>query len=226
MNTQIITLSRQGIRRLAAELAIGLALCAGAYMLVVEPLERRLLDTRHEADTLREAASGATTQAPPEKAAAAVARTRRLAMAIEDRSAPARGESEMFGALSRLAESHRIRIDMLQPIQKQGEAGGGPASAVPGVGGVGGGAGEKSPRVLPGDARAGYSISFVAEYADAAAFLGALQTELGFSIIKSGRITPAPEAGSKLVSVVIVTEHRGFDIRALRASLAAAKGEE
>lgn len=202
-------LSRDGVRRLGAELAIGLSLCAGAYLLLVDPLERSLASTREELGALRSRASGGSSaKVTPEQAAKAIAQARSFAREVRRRSAPALSEAEMFSAVTALAQRHHVRLDLLQPT-------GAPRQAAR--------SDERSDRKpLPGDARTGCTLTFMADFSDAAAFLADLQRELGYALVRAVRLTPTAEPGTRNVTVIAETEHRAFDTSVLEAALAGA----
>lgn len=204
-------LSRGGVRRLGAELAIGLSLCAGAYMLLVDPLERRLTRTREEIGALRSRLSAASlVKVTPEQASMAIAQARGFAREVRRRSAPALSEADMFAALTALAQRHHVRLDLLQPT-------GAPRQAA---------RSDDQPdrKPLPGDARTGCTLTFMADFTDAAAFLSDLQRDLGYALVRSARLTPTAEPGTRNVTVIAETEHRAFDTSVLEAALAGAEG--
>ena len=184
-------MSALAIRSAAAELAIGLALCAAGYFLLVEPAERRLAEVSHRVERLeRTARAGDGPAVSDEQAQRATARVRARAQNVAARSAPAGSETAMFSALMALADAHNARIDQLQPMPVRERTG---------------------TLATRGGARSAYSMSVLADFGDLASLVEALQHDLGFTNIRSIRLTSTGEPGTRHVQAAIETEHRGFD---------------
>lgn len=207
-------------KQVGIELLLGVAVCAAGYFFVVDPAESRLAKAREQITALA-AQTGASARPaiPPERAEALLKEAQERSRSIETRSALAKEQSALFAALMDLSGKHHIRVDQLQPTS--GPAGRRPdrrASAPPppppptGPGGAPGAAGDvpRAPTIESACVR--YSIAATGSYADLASFIGALQTELGFTRVRSVRIDPVREATTPTVQVMIETEHYAFGI--------------
>jgi hypothetical protein len=97
-----------------------------------------------------------------------------------------------------IADSSRVTIEQLNPA-KAARRLVVPASDAPG---------DDAPA---GDVTVAYSISAKGSYSDVALFLRALRTGLGYSIVRSARISPYGDDQAKLVRAEIETEHFAFD---------------
>jgi Tfp pilus assembly protein PilO len=189
-------------RVLIAELAIGLTVCLAGYLLVVEPTERRLAQVRGQiAAAEAEARAAQASALEPQQARAALRTARASLQEIERQGRTARDESALYAGITSLAKSHRIRIDHVQPTS--GGVVRAPEKTEPG--------GAPPPR----DLRSGYALAVTGEYADLVSFLTAMGEELGYSQVRSVRLTPSGEPGSRRVQAVVRTEHFAFEVRSL-----------
>lgn len=195
------------LRALIAETAIGLALCGAAYALFVDPVEHQLRSLHDKAAALR-AHSQSVDSSNLAPAAVQVAKDRAAALAARIRAAslPAKDETRMLQDLTALAERHRVRVDDLRPAQ---------ASSLRRTARERGNGEGKSAALSPVTARIGYGFSLVGGFADTAAFLAAVQTELGFATVTAVRMSTVQDPGSQLVRVQVETEHVAFDTRSL-----------
>jgi hypothetical protein len=183
-------------RKPLSHAVIGLGLVVGAHLLVVEPAAKRLGAAR--AEIARREADAATlraVQASLPLIDAAADRARREVDAVAAASTPARDPGALFASLAAIAASHGVRVEQLDPFEPpQPAAAPGADPAVP----------------APRDTRLGYTMTLDAAYADLAAFLGAVQRDLGFVRITSVRITPSGEADR--VSARVQTVHHAFEV--------------
>jgi len=208
-------------RRLMTEAVIGAGLCLGAHFVLVDPMRQALGSTRSRIGALEAAQSAGNLGAESiPKVLAALEQVRREAAAIEEAGRLARDEGAMFGRIQDLAQLHQVRIEHMEPRQpRPGEdlLTGAPPAARPGVAG-----GQGSAR--PGDAALGYAISISGEFADVGAFLDALQNDLGYTVLRSVRISPGADSMSSLLSVVVETAHFAFSASPAAGVDAAAEG--
>ncbi len=176
-------------RSMLAPIVGGLGLCIGAYMLVVDPMKTRVAALRVEADELAARAADAERRRNELPAmAAALAGARQAGARIAALGAPARDESELFAAITALAGAHRVMVERLDPRSESAPSGGRAA-----------------------DTTLAYAIRVRATYADLAEFLRALRTELGFTRIRSVRLSPDKDTPDPVVLAWIETEHHSFD---------------
>ncbi|MBY0263253.1 MAG: type II secretion system protein M [Phycisphaerales bacterium] len=215
-------------RQMLAEFAIGVLACAGVYMMLVDPAQRELAKTRAEIDTLRarEAEQGSVSSLTEEQVAELRRVTASRAETVRERSRLARDEAAMFGAIMSMASEHGVRIEQLQPgaagvVNEQGKlvpAGQAAPAAPPASTGSGPGSqAAPAPAVAPArDMKSGYTIFATGTYASVAALLESLQSRLGYTTIRSVRLTSQDSAGPEGVSVQIETEHLAIDLSGVK----------
>jgi hypothetical protein len=192
-------------RQIVAELVIGVAACAGIYLLGVDPAERKLAQVHGQIRILREEIQSAeSTSASTDQAEATLAQARALAAAVAGRSRMALSEAEMMEAIAGLGTRHDVRIDDLRPASPRI-----PLKAKPDA------------KIPPGDRLVAYAFSMVADFAATAALLDDARRELGFAVVQSVKVQPAEGPGERLVRVTVQTEHRAFDTSGLAAAGAA-----
>lgn len=190
------------IRSLAAELVIGVALCAGAYMLVMQPLELRLAEaTAKTARAQADALASRETAKRVDSLRQQLAEAKAWADRVERLSVCARDEAGMLAAVMQLAGKHGVRVDEIVPSGHH----------------------DASDVAAGKTVRAGYSLRVAATYPDLVAFLDHAPKVLGLMRIESLAIgAPSRSAGEK-VQAVVRTEHFGFDVAAMR--VAAGEGD-
>lgn len=183
---------------------IAATILVGAYMLVVDRLRHQLGQTRDEvaALTLQVRDSEQLRDRVPELTQA-MRRAEQQAAEIRDRSIAAGNDRALYTALTELAQKHKVRLDELNPAA---------ASARPTIESSG-----KTPPV-PVDAAAteveqavAFSMVATASFSNIAEFMHAIQTQLGYSVIKNARILPVSEEPG-MVRATISTEHYAFDV--------------
>lgn len=180
------------LRILAAEAAIGVSLCAGAYLLLVEPVEARIIEARQRLNALQ----GELAPAPAVPAGeVAKAQSERAALQrhAEERSRTASDEAAMFEAVMELATRHKVRVDQLQPaamrpVKRPQEAGSGAEPA-------------------PIGQMRGYALVVAGTYEGIASFVDALQREVGLARVRAVRMAVDSRPGSETVIATIETEH-------------------
>jgi hypothetical protein len=197
--------NEQEKRQLIAHSAIGLAVCIGAYMALVDSPRKTLATQRTENESLAAqvaTAEGLRDQVPA--MSAALDKAAQEAARISEFGRPARDERGLFAAMISLAAHHDIRLDELNPMRL-------------------GVARDAAPRAdaaaMPHDAAVGYSMVAVGSYDHIVTFLRALSGELGYTLIRSVKLTPSVDDKVQLVRAIIETEHFSFDPSA-RAPLA------
>jgi hypothetical protein len=183
---------RNAHRQAALHGIIGLGVCIGGYTLLTAPAANRLAHARAEAARLtgEVARSGAIRDRVPAMTSELGAATRELAT-IDQRGRLARNERDLFAAITALGEREHVRIDQLAP-----------SKSPPGA--------KQDAAAKPGDAGVRCSMTAVASYADLAAFLRAIRSELGYSVVRSVRVTPLPDDRASAVRATIETEHFAF----------------
>ena len=201
MNKAVLT---QVVRSFLPELAIGSACCAAGYFFFVDPLVTKLDLAHAEVDALTLAVTKGANQ-PPAEADAAKAKFAKEALdAIAARSAVAADQARLLQAVSTLADACNVRIEQFSPAQPRGPR------AVPGQNPV-----KPDPKI---EQRTALSISLTGAYADTARFVRAMQQEIGFTTLRSLRVSPTGAATPDAVSVTIDTEHVAVNAKALAAA--------
>lgn len=198
------------LRQVGVELVIGVAACAAAYVFLVQPLDRRVGEASAKIAELQAQIQRDSNQALPK---ADVESMRQQAAArgksVAERSAFAMDENATFGSLMALASRHSVRVEQLQPgtarAQKTRPA---PiaAPAAPGTPGV--------PEVVATpvkDRRSAVSMTVIGEYGRVAAFVRSLEREMGFTTVRTVRLTPVTDGITQRVHASIETEHVWID---------------
>jgi len=223
-------------RQMLAEFAIGVLVCAGAYMMLVEPAQRELVKARAEIDALRarDAEQGSISGLTEEQIAQLRSATLRRSESVREHSRMARDEAAMFGTIMALATEHGVRVDQLQPgaagvVNEQGKlvpVGQAATPPPPPPAPAAAGAAAPAPAIAPvRDMKSSYTISATGAYANVTALLDALQSKLGYTIIRSVRLTPMDPAGPQAVSVQIQTEHLAIDLSGVKLPAAPAPAQ-
>ena len=206
--------SGQNLRDVIAQGAIGLMVCMGAHMFLVDPVAKKLGAAKaKEASIASQAGAAQGLQKVEPLITAACKKAREEADRIRQTGRLASHEQELFAALSMLATRHNIRVDQMTPhkLTALAKTPGGSAAPTAGSDGVSGVA---------------YTIDASANYSDLAEFLRSLRTELGYSVIKGVRISPGMETRQKVVHAFIETEHYAFTVLPPETGPTAAAGEE
>ncbi len=192
----------QELRNVIAQGAIALMVCVGAYMFLVDPSSTKLAAARaDEAHLVSQASAAEALRNNAPQISAAATRARDEAQKISQTGRLARSEQELFAALSALAARSHIRVDQMTPSKLLGTAKPTAPTATPTP--------EGSENSLT--AAQGYMIDATASYSDIANFIKAVRTELGYCTVKSVRMMPTSDTRTKLVHVVVETEHYSFD---------------
>lgn len=205
MNKAVLS---QVVRSFLPELAIGSACCAAGYFFFVDPLVAKLAQAHAEVDTLTFAITKGAGQAPAAVDSAKAQFAKEALDTIAARSALAADQARLLQAVSTLADTCRIRIEQFNPANPRGPR---PAP--------GQSATKPDPKI---EQRTALSISLTGTYADTARFVRAMQQEIGFTTLRSIRVSPTGASTPDTVSVTIDTEHVAVNTKALAASQAPA----
>ncbi len=186
-------------RNVVAHALIGAAILVGSYLTVVDRNQQQLSAVRvqtaslegkvREAEALRDLIPSMT---------GALDATEKETAAIKASSTPVADERALYASLMSIAASHQVRLEEVNPAAPQPLMLGPKTSAET----------LKSARSI--EHSIGYSIVATATYTNAAAFLRAIETDLGFSIVRSVRLSPLPESG--MIRLMLNTEHYAFDV--------------
>jgi hypothetical protein len=189
------------VRTVISQGVIALMACVGGYMFLVDPLSNKLAAARAEEESIasRARAADSLRDSVPQ-ITAAVARARAEAERIHQTGRLARQEQELYATLTSVANECKVRIDQMTPNKILTAAKAGQNA-------------QTAPDSLEGgpNAATGYTIDATATFSDLAMFLKAIRTDLGYSIIKSVRMTPSSDTRRKTVHAFIETEHFAFD---------------
>ncbi len=187
-------------RQIVAHGAMGLAACVGAYMALVDGPRKQLVDAHAQVQALTEqvrTAEGLRDQIPA--MTAALDKATHEVSQIRDMGRLAREERGLFAAMMALAGAHHVRLDELNPARVTSGPGKDRAQLT------------ALTNVPQGDIAVGYTMVAVASYDEIAAFTEAIRNDLGYTLIRSVRLTPVQDERVKLVRAVIETEHYSFD---------------
>ncbi len=184
-------------RNLIAQGSIALAVCFGGYMLFAEPARTSLAEERARTAALEAQVKEAEAiqQQVPQLTAALAAATAE-SDDIKRRGELARDERLLYSALVAAAERHRVQIDQLNPakLARPSARAGSPEEAA-----------------ARNDAAIAFSISATGAYADIAGFVESLQSDLGYSLVRSLSMAPRAETHTDVVRATIETAHFYFD---------------
>ena len=210
-------------KRLACEFLITAAVCAGVYYFMVDNTKAKIAIVRTEAaKAQQEEASHAGIGSLSDAQVSDLLRTTAERVAdMKERSAPATDEARMFARISEMAISSSVRIEQLNPVQIKGEGAPRIAPQVPTTppiapsGTPAAQAAAEGPPALH-DTRIGYSIIVTGKYSDMAAFVAALSDHLGYTIVKSVRMTQPDVRTPDTLRAAIETEHLALDLSAIK----------
>ncbi|MBL0869508.1 MAG: hypothetical protein IBJ18_02910 [Phycisphaerales bacterium] len=195
------------VRAVASQALIALSLCAGAYMALVEPAERRLTDLRAEvARRQAEAAQCASSTMSISQLTALRDACLQTTNQLQTRNTESSSEARLFESLVKLAGQSGVRVESMNPSTV------GPARK-PGL--------VNAPQPMDAaarnldDRRYAYSLRVQCNYDQLVRFVESLQSGAGFANIRAVRLTPSSEPGSRLLSATIETEHLWFDLSAV-----------
>lgn len=201
-------MSSQTVRSLLAEVAIGVALCAAAYMMIVEPIDRALVIERAKEAALRkEAAAEQSLSAQAASLRAQIASVQAWARRVRAAGALTDDEAGMLGAVMEHAGRHRVHVEEINPRPAR-------EAAKPDSG------------PLKRTRRTAYSIRLESTFPDLVAFIDTAPDALGFMRIESLTISTPSKPGSETVHVTMQTEHLGFDVSAILTDASSPKVEK
>lgn len=176
----------------------------GGYMLVVDRLQRQLGATRDQVAALTsQVQEGEQLRDRVPEMTQALSRAESQAAEIRQRSIAADNDRALYTSLTELAQKHKVRLDELNPAAVSAKPIPETAAKLPSLP-------TDSPTVSVEQAFA-FSMVATASYSGVAEFMHAIQTELGYSVIKSARILPVSEEPG-MVRATISTEHYAFDV--------------
>lgn len=185
-------------RTVISQGVIGLAICVGGYMMAVDPVSAKLAAAKAEESALRcQTRDAECLRDIVPQITAASARAKAEADRIHEFGRLARNERDLYATLTSIANECNVRIDQMSPVRIAAKA------ATPG----------QAPEVATSglNAATGYTIDAAADYTDLTRFLRRIRTELGYSIVKTVRLTPTMDTRVKTVQAYIETEHLSFD---------------
>lgn len=191
------------IRQVLSEGVIALAASAGAYFLLVDPVQCRVDDLRAQAAQSSVASAGETL--PAAQAAAELARVTGALASMEARSAPVNDEAGLFAALSQSAQAAGLVVESVQPVPvtlQAPRAGTEPGAPVPAA-----------------DKARGFVVSVGGGYGGVAQFVRGLPRGPGYSAVRSVRLAPDFVPGSLNVRANIQVEYVALDLAAARTAL-------
>ncbi len=220
-----------GTRRLAAEGGIGLALCVGLLLGVVEPVERRTQAVR-EAAAAAEQCDATSQGESPEAARRVLAEALAAADEVDRMSKPARSQSELLAAVLRLADEQSVRVEQIEPTLVVGRAvpvAAAAPGAAPGSGAAASGGAVPAVPAKP-DMVLGCSLSAQGDYASLVAFVDQLERSAGFARVRTLRFAAPGDSAGRTVMASVLSEHVAFDVLPVRAAAglvsAAKEGKE
>lgn len=197
------------VRSVASQGLIALSLCAGAYMMLMEPAERRLKDLRAEVARRQSAAAQCASSTMSISQLTALRDSCSAAVAdLQTRNTQSSSEAQLFESLVKLAGESGVRVESMNPSAVT--AARKPATAI-----------AHQPGAMPAakldDRRYAYTLRVQCTYDQLVRFVESLQGGAGFANVRAVRLSPSNEPGSRLLSATIETEHLWFDLSAVNA---------
>jgi len=186
--------SKLDARTLIAQGVIAGSACAGAYALLVQPLERELAKAR-ETLAARQAEANemeAARESLPQllrRLDSAEARAKQIASA----SVGARDDAAVFSRVMALGDELGVRVDNLEPRavdRRRRQA-------------------DEGARAGEGEAR--FTMAVSGKFSDLLRFLDALPARVGFTRVDGLSVSPHHGAGEGAVIAMIETSHLAFD---------------
>jgi hypothetical protein len=228
------------VRKCLPEFVIGVAVCGGGMMLLVDPLQSRLADAQQYVGTLQRTVAGfKTSPSALVEAQAKVQEAHRALEEIQARSEIVADRTEMFSALMNLAEDAGVRVNQFQPSTPRppkppaqpAQTTATPAPTPQPRGAQGARALLAPPQAPPPqtpkptfDTRVAYALSVQGAYPAIARFINALEQNVGFSVVRSIRILPTTDPSVLLAQ--IETEHVAIDTKAFLQAQAEANAHK
>ncbi|HVU63953.1 MAG TPA: hypothetical protein VHC70_08245 [Phycisphaerales bacterium] len=209
-------------KRIFCEFFIVAAVCGAAYYFLVDSARAQLAKVREEVaqaqarDAVR-LGVGNLSEAKVQDLRRAIAE--RVAN-IKACSAPASDESIMFVRMSQLAADHALRVEQINPArstQQQPQAPVPSPAGAPPAGTPAAQAAADAAAVAPKDSSITYTLVVTGAYSDIAAFLGALPSKLGYTIVRGVRISQPNLVHPAQLRAEITTEHFAFDVSGVKA---------
>lgn len=197
------------VRSVASQGLIALSLCAGAYMTLMEPAERRLNDLRAEVARRQIAAAQCASSTMSISQLTALRDSCTASVAdLQTRNTQSSSEAQLFESLVKLAGESGVRVESMNPSAVSSTRKPGAAIA-------------PQPGTMPvarlDDRRYAYTLRVQCTYDQLVRFVESLQGGAGFANVRAVRLSPSNEPGSRLLSATIETEHLWFDLSAVNA---------
>lgn len=203
-------------RKLIAEGVIALAIVAGAYMTLVDPARRTLVESQSAtADQNSMRARALSEGGGLEQARAALERANQRVQAIHDAGEPARDELIAFERLTQLAAEANVTVEQLQrrDLPKSAPPQHPPQASAQGTHG--------SPMLSPvnagvptphhRDVLVGFAMTAEGTYESLVTLVDRLAQQRESTAIESITVTPAGDASNPRVRAAINTVHYAFD---------------
>lgn len=194
------------VRRLCAEGAIALGVCAAAYAAVVRPVERELAEVSAKYLTLVSQGTRPIGDYSPAQLETVRVETLRRSTELVRHGESVRDESLMFAEVMALASRHDVRVDQVRPAATARDPQ--PAAAVNAV---------SAATAIPRDTKAAYTLSVAGTYAGLAAFIEGLSAGSGFSVVNSVRLTPDDGDRHHPIAAQIDADRYAFDLSSIPA---------
>lgn len=192
-------------RTLIAIGVIGVSLCLGLSLGLIQPVRSSIAEMRGQIDAERRAI--AEDESRRDTLPAMKMRLSRVQAdlnAIKERSAIASSERDLYSAISTLAAKHNITLDHLTPERPREVAAPKAPASVPGF--------QPGAAVTPAkDVSVSYGMSVVATYPALIAFLADLEQNVGYAVVRAVRIDPTPVENTKTLNASIQVEFYAFD---------------
>lgn len=204
-------MSVQSTRRAASEFTIGLAVCGAVYYFLIAPTERKADELHRQIVAVtKDTATGSNISV--QQISELSQKTEQASRRIREGNHVAEDETDLFAAVTRLAEQTGVRIEQLQPTKvKPRSAPGSPTSTGQNPDSTVAHATEQREPFSAVEA----SLTLTGSYAGIAAFVDQLPKSTGFTAIRSLQVEPSDLPD--VVRAQITTRHFAFTLPEIAA---------
>lgn len=182
-------------RDILARVAIGAGICFGLASVVVAPLHNEKVEAEA---AIRAASMTEHAARQPSQPLAPLRKNADLfSAAILERSSTVYDELSLYEAYARIAEQAGVQIDRFDPRPiPLGRSS----------------SNSRESRSLTPTFSASVRIDALGDLGSTVRFLGRLQSDSGFAVVRSARVTPSGDSASPQLRLIVETEHFSFTI--------------
>ncbi len=183
--------------KIIAQTVVALSVIVGGYSLFTDPARKTLAQVQAELQNTRNTILEVeTVHASTPDIQKAIIQLKELSSQVNENGRVARDRGSMFAALTTIAAQHNIIVEQIEPVESADQPANVPSDNEPQIDAL----------------YQGYRINIIGQYPEVVAFVRSLQRDLGYTIVRSVRLTPTYSKDSPTVRADIETVHHAFDI--------------